>query len=119
MDGEAIVTVSAAVVALTQLAKWVGVPSRWGPLLVPALSALGVGVWVYTQGQVERADIFRYFAGAIAVATSAAGVYGFTRATGDGITQATQPTASRVATSEREVQAGQDVQRTASRSANS
>lgn len=87
MNGEAIMTVSAAVVTLTQLLKWAGVPARWGPLLVLALSALGVAVWVYTQGQIGRADAFSYFAGWIAVATSAAGVYGFTRAAGDGLTE--------------------------------
>lgn len=80
MTGEAIVTVSAAVVALTQLMKWAMIPDRWGPAAVLVLAALGVGLWMFSQGMVTRADTFAVFAGWIAVATSAAGVFGFARA---------------------------------------
>jgi hypothetical protein len=34
MDGQAILTVSAAVVALTQIVKWGGIPDKWGPVAV-------------------------------------------------------------------------------------
>lgn len=79
MSGEAIITVSAATVALTQLAKWSGVPDKFGPIAVLLIAALGVALWIYTTGY-ERTDTFAIFAGWVAVATSAAGVFGFTRA---------------------------------------
>ncbi len=85
MNGQAIISVSAAVVALTQLVKWAGLPDRMGPLSVLALSALGVVFWGWSTGDVTRASSFGYFAGWIAVSTSAAGVFGFTRASGDAV----------------------------------
>lgn len=90
MDGQAILTVSAAVVALTQLVKWswTDLPERIGALVVIVLAGLGVGVWVYSQGGFDRSATFAIFAGWIAVATSAAGVFGFTRATAGAITSA-------------------------------
>ena len=92
MNGEAIVTVSAAVVARTQLLTWAAVPDRFGPLIVLLISALGVLLWSYTQAEVlRRPELWSYFAGWIAVATSAAGVFGFTRAAASSVTQATPP----------------------------
>jgi hypothetical protein len=85
VTGEAIMTVSAAVVALTQLLKWVGVKTRHAPLLVLVVSAVGVLVWAMADGPFGRHHLFSLFAGWIAVATSAAGVFGFTRASGDGL----------------------------------
>lgn len=93
MTAEAIVTVSAAVVACTQLLKWSGVPDRLGPLVVLVLAGLGVGVWVYSQGVFARAEVFALFAGWIAVATSAAGVYGYSRASASALTKLTPPPA--------------------------
>lgn len=89
MDGEAIVTVSAAVVALVQLAKWGFVPDRYGPLAVLFASFVGVGLWGVDQYQrfTETAGLFEYFAGWIAVTTSAAGVFGFSRASASTLTQ--------------------------------
>jgi hypothetical protein len=87
MNGEAIVSVSAAVVALTQLAKWAGLDDSKGPLAVLVCSVLGVAFWAWSSGDATRATAFGYFAGCIAVMTSAAGVYGFTRATGDTLTK--------------------------------
>lgn len=87
MNGEAIVSVSAAVVALTQLAKWAGLDDSKGPLAVLVCSVLGVAFWAWSSGDATRASAFGYFAGCIAVMTSAAGVYGFTRATGDTLTK--------------------------------
>ena len=86
MDGQAIMTVSAAVVALVQLAKWAGVDDSKGPLSVLALSLLGVAFWAWAQNDFTRDQAFAYFAGWIAVMTSAAGVFGFTRATGNALT---------------------------------
>ena len=75
MNGEAIMSVSAAVVALVQLVKWGGLPDSYGPLGVLVLSALGTAFWGWTVGDFQRATAFGYFAGWISVATSAAGVF--------------------------------------------
>ena len=76
MDGQAIITVSAAVVALTQLVKRLGIPTKMAPLVVLSLSALGVALWGYSAvGEFTRQQIFSYFAGWIAVATAATGAY--------------------------------------------
>jgi hypothetical protein len=77
MDGLAVMQVSGTVVALMYLLRWAGIPGRWAPLLVPTLSALGVGVWAYANGPIGRVEIFSCVAGWIAVATSAATVWGF------------------------------------------
>lgn len=87
MNGEAIISVSAAVVALVSLIKWAGVTERFGPVAVLLLSALGCGVWGFSTGDVSKTTFFSYFAAWVAVATSAAGVYGFTRASGDQLTR--------------------------------
>lgn len=87
MDGEAIVSVSAAVVALTQLAKWARLPDRLAPVVVVVFALIGVAFWGWTQGGVTRDVAFGYFAGWVAVMTSAAGVWGFTRGSGDSLTQ--------------------------------
>lgn len=91
MDGEAIIAISAAVVALVQLVKWSGLPDRWGPAGVLALSLIGVVFWGWSRGTFERAVAFEYFAGWIAVATSAAGVFGFTRAASSSLARMTPP----------------------------
>jgi hypothetical protein len=91
VDGGAIISVSAAVVALTQFAKWSGVPDKFGPIAVMLLSVLGTVLWGWSVGDFERAKAFDYFTGWIAVTTSAAGVYGFTRAAAQGISSGTPP----------------------------
>jgi hypothetical protein len=93
MNGEAIISVSAAVVALTQLVKWAGLPDKVAPLAVLVLSLLGVAFWGWSTGEFTRAAAFTYFAGWIAVSTSAAGVFGFTRASGDAVSKMTSPPA--------------------------
>lgn len=87
MNGEAIIAISAAVVALVSLVKWAGVSERFGPICVLALSALGVGFWIWSSGPLERTAAFQIFAAWIAVSTSAAGVYGFTRAGAEQLTR--------------------------------
>lgn len=87
MNGEAIISVSAAVVALVSLIKWAGVSERFGPVAVLLLAAVGCGIWGFSSGDVTKGTFFSYFAAWIAVATSAAGVYGFTRASGDQLTR--------------------------------
>lgn len=79
MDAQAIITVAATVVALVQLVKWSGLPDSKGPLAVLGLSLLGVAFWGWSTGTFSRTQAFGYFAGWIAVSTSAAGVFGFTR----------------------------------------
>jgi len=93
MDGQAIVSVSAAVTALTQIIKWGGLPDKLGPISVLILSLMGVGVWGWSEGTFERTQAFAYFAGWIAVSTSAAGIFGFTRAASTSLTKATAPPA--------------------------
>lgn len=95
MDGEAIVTVSAAVVALVQLLKWGGIPDRLGALAVLVLAAVGIAIWEWSEGGTfERTQAFQYFAGWIAVATSAAGIFGFTRAASGAVSSMKPPPAS-------------------------
>src|SRR6185369_7756436 len=80
MSGQAILTVSGSVVALTQILKWGKiVTDQRGPLAVLVLALFGVAFWGWSTGDISRASSFGYFAGWVAVATSAAGVYGFTR----------------------------------------
>lgn len=94
MSGQAIVAVSASVVALTQLLKWGKIVSdQRGPLAVLVLAMFGVAFWGWTTGDITRATAFGYFAGWIAVATSAAGVYGFTRSGPEAITATSTPPA--------------------------
>lgn len=94
MNGEAIVSVSAAVVALVQLVKWAGLKDSYGPLAVLLLALGGVAFWGWSDGEFTRQTAFGYFAGWIAVSTSAAGVFGFTRAGAGAVTNMTAPPAS-------------------------
>lgn len=94
MGAEAIMTVSAAVVALVQLVKWAGLPDKVGPLFVLLFALFGISFWVWSEvGYFERQLAFQYFAGWIAVSTSAAGVFGFTRAATGAVTSASSPPA--------------------------
>ena len=80
MDSQAIMTVSAATLALVQLLKRAGLPDRLGAVAVLALAALGVALWALSRGGVTVHDVWELFAGWIAVATSAAGTFGLARA---------------------------------------
>ena len=86
MEAQDSITIGAATVALAQLVKWAlgqwrGARAQgYGPLVVLAVSALGVGLWALSRpAPPTRPDLWTYFAGWIAVATSAAGIYGFAR----------------------------------------
>jgi hypothetical protein len=85
MDQLAIMRISGVVVALMYLLRWAGVSHRWAPLLVPLLSALGVGLWAYANAPIHQAEAFNYVAAWIAVATSSATVWGFTWAAAGGL----------------------------------
>jgi hypothetical protein len=91
MDGQAILTVSAAVVALTQIAKWAGLKDNRGPIAVLVFALFGVILWGFSVGDFERNQLFAYFGGWVAVATSAAGVFGFTRSGADALTATKSP----------------------------
>ena len=76
MDGQDIVTVSAAVVALTEIVKGFGAPSRHAPLVALLLSAVGVVIWAFSAlDHFERSQLFGLFAGWIVVASAAKGAY--------------------------------------------
>ncbi len=86
MNAEAIVSVSAAVVALTQIIKWQGMRDQWAPIVVLFNALLGCALWAYSRGDFARATVFSYFAGWISVSLTAAGVFGFTRAAATAVT---------------------------------
>lgn len=93
MSSEGIIAVSAAVVALCQLAKWSGLPDVWGPVVVIILSGIGVSLWLVSGDSwpPARTDIWPVFSGWIAVTLAASGTYGFTRASSSGFTNLTSP----------------------------
>lgn len=91
MSAQDILTVSTVVVALVQYAKWSGVPDERGPGVVLGLSLLGVAFWAYSVGNFSRATAFDYLAGYVTVATSAAGIFGFTRKARTSITSTKEP----------------------------
>lgn len=93
LSAENIIAISAAVVGLTQMVKWAGLPDKWGPIVVLILSGIGVGFWGWSQGDLARTTAFTYFAGAISIALNAAGIFGFTRASVSAVTSATSPPA--------------------------
>jgi len=91
MNSEAIVAISLSVVSLTQLVKWAGLKDNYGPIAVMILSLFGTLFWGWSQNDISRTNAFGYFAGWIVITTSAAGVYGFTRASGAAVTRMTTP----------------------------
>ncbi|HEV8639435.1 MAG TPA: hypothetical protein VG370_34940 [Chloroflexota bacterium] len=95
MSAENIAVVTGVIVALTQLSKWMRlVQDRHGPLVVLGLSAAGVVLWAVSfEAAFSRAMIWPYFAAWIVVATSSAGVYGFTRALPEAVTATKTPPA--------------------------
>jgi len=93
MQANDIVAVSAAVVTLTQLIKWGGLHDRYGPVAVLALSLLGTMFWGWSHMAFSRATAFEFFVGFLAITTSAAGFFGFTRASSEAITRVTAPPA--------------------------
>lgn len=86
-----VVMVSGLVVALTQVAKWSGVPDRRGPLVVLALS-LSVTVFLaWTQSNFTRKTALDYFAVFVNVLLASAGVFGFTRAAPEAVSSFAPP----------------------------
>lgn len=91
MNAQDIVLISGAVVILTQFVKWQGMRDSLGPLVVLLLAAIGVGVWGWSKGNLDRTVAFDFFAGWLSVALNAAGIFGFTRAASSAVTKATAP----------------------------
>ena len=82
MPSETVIAVAGSVTALTQLFKFWGVPDRYGPYVVLGLSFIGVVIWAASQPDpFNRLNLWQYFAAVVNVMVSAAGVYGFARAT--------------------------------------
>lgn len=83
LDAGAIAAISVAVVLLTQLVKFAGLPDKAGPLAALVFAAAGVALWAFSNlpgGAEVRRSLWDLFAGWLLVASSAAGVYGFSRA---------------------------------------
>lgn len=92
MDPQTMGLISAAVVGLTQLFKWANViPDRYGPLVVMVWSAIGVLLWAWSEGQLQRHLAFDLFSGGVVIALAAAGIYGYTRAAAEGVTKMSPP----------------------------
>ena len=82
MPSETVIAVAGSVTALTQLFKFWGVPDKYGPYVVLGLSLIGVIIWAVSQPDpFNRLHLWQYFAAVVNVMISAAGVYGFARAT--------------------------------------
>ena len=77
MDQLGVMRVSCVVLAVMYLLRWAGVSARWAPLLVPVLSAFGIGLWAYANAPISQPETFSYVAAWVAVATSAATAWGF------------------------------------------
>jgi len=78
--------------ALTQILKWGNVvKDRRGPVAVLVLAFFGVAFWCWSAGDFSRKAAFGYFAGWMAVASSAAGVFGFTRSGPEAVTATKTP----------------------------
>jgi hypothetical protein len=87
--------VAVAVVGLTQLLKWSNlIPDRYGPGAVLAWAALGTLMWAWSLGRLQQALAFDLFSGWIVIAATAAGVYGFTRASAASVTKMAPPPAT-------------------------
>jgi hypothetical protein len=93
MSSEGAVAVSAAVVALVQLAKWAGMRDSYGPGAVIVVSMLGVLMWLVSgeSWPPGRVDIWPIFTGIINVTLASAGVFGFTRAAASAVSSFAPP----------------------------
>jgi hypothetical protein len=86
MNAQAVIAVSGAIVMLIQVLKSAGISGRWALVLAAGLSALGVALWAYSTGSYSRPQTWDYFAGWIAVFTSAAGAFGIVNGGADAVT---------------------------------
>lgn len=95
MSSEAILTVSALVVAITQYVKWAGfISDKRGPIAVLLISLFGVSIWVISFADTwSRGMAFGLLVAWINVTLAAAGIYGFTRSMPEAITTTSGPPA--------------------------
>lgn len=76
MNAEAIATLGALVVVLTQITKRLLPGEGWGPYAALCWSIVGVMLWCVSQPILPmRTDIFTIFAGLVSVTATAMGIY--------------------------------------------
>lgn len=80
LDAKALAIIIAAVVGFVEIAKFGGLPQRFGVLAVVVFSIIGVLTWAYSYSALTRENTFDLFAGIANVMVGSAGVYGFVRA---------------------------------------
>lgn len=86
MDAKAVIAVSGAIVMLIQILKATGLTGRWALVAAALLSIAGVAIWGYSLGTYSRPQTWDYFAGWIAVFTSAAGAFGIVNGGAEAVT---------------------------------
>ncbi len=86
MDAKAVIAVSGAIVMLVQILKSAGLTGRWALVASAGLSIAGVIIWAYSAGTYARPQTWDYFAGWIAVFTSAAGAFGIINGGAEAVT---------------------------------
>lgn len=99
MTPEAVLTVSAVIIALVQYLKWSNlIPDKRAPVVVAALAAFGVTVWVISfADELSRRMVFSLVAAWINVTLNAAGIYGFARTDiAQNLTKGTPPPSSKM-----------------------
>jgi len=98
ISGSAVIdslAISTAVVALVQLSKWGGLKDSYGPLAVMLFSLLGVALFGFSKSiGFAGPNVWEYFVGFIAVMLQAAGIFGFTRASGQAVSNMKAPPAN-------------------------
>lgn len=60
MSPEAVLAVTGTVLILVEIAKASRLPKRWGPLAAAVFSAIGVGVWAYSNGGMPQSSAFSF-----------------------------------------------------------
>jgi len=85
MNAEAIILIGGAVAGLLQVLKTSAFVKRHALLWVFAISLLATLLWGWSEGTLMRETAFQFFAGWVAVTTTAAGVFGLIRATPDAV----------------------------------
>lgn len=76
-----ILTISGAVVLLTELIKFGGIPDKWGLLVAALTSVLGVAAYMASKPDLvlSRLVIWPLFTATVTTLATAAGVFGFVR----------------------------------------
>lgn len=73
-----LMAIAPAVIALTQIAKWCGLPKRWAPLAVLLFAAVICAVWAYSESVGNwQGLLYQYVAATLGATILALGLYGF------------------------------------------